>query len=214
MNSKPSNNLQGRIDSLPLGATLPLLPHYYEGEIVIKRPLILDGHGATIMSHKAPVLTIQSNNVVLRNLKVKIANAIKSNDPYSECAIFVEKGWEVVFENVEVRGSIIGLPVEEGLWRYPQSRTIEISSNKSRSDLIIPVHVPVRCSVVWTIPELDVTPSDLEPGHNEIRVRLLRDLQDDFLRGEPIVASLSARSGIGQDRPRPSLPATRPGIPA
>ena len=184
----PSSHEQDReqfqraLDALLDNAALPLLPREYPGPIVIRRPIILDGQGSTIWSLSGPVIHCQANGVVLRNIRIEVTGT-EGTGQEDRCALKVQPGCGVSLENVEVRGSIIGIPHEEGDWRYPDSLQIGSVPFGSEHDLILRIWVPVPCEISSKISGLEVQPHRLEPGTNEVTLHIERIAKDTLLSG-------------------------------
>src|SRR5258708_6876591 len=121
VHDKGRTAFQNKLNSLPDGAALSLVPGEFPGPVVLHRSVTLDGQGATLWARQGPVLTVAAAGVVLRNLKIEVTGDGDSDHPEDGCALLVEAADGLRVENVEVRGSVIGLPQEAGVWRYPSS---------------------------------------------------------------------------------------------
>jgi hypothetical protein len=174
---------QSNLDSLHDGETLELSPREFPGPIVIRRPIILDGQRATVWSLKGPVISIESDGVVLKNLRVEVTSDAQASRPEEECAIMVQPGRGLLLENVEVRGSVIGLPEEEGEWRYPYSLQLGRLAHGGEHDFLLRMAVPVACRLKSNISGLDVSPHSLKAGVNEVKLHVERLPQDTLLSG-------------------------------
>ncbi|MBC7910085.1 MAG: hypothetical protein H7Y30_06275 [Pyrinomonadaceae bacterium] len=174
---------QDDLDSLHDGETLELSPREFPGPIVIKHPLILDGQRATIWALKGPVVSVESDGVVLRNLRVEVTGEEDAAQPEEECAILVQSGRGILLENVEARGSVIGLPEEEGEWRYPHSLPLGRLAHGGTHDLIMRIAVPVPCRLKSSISGLEVSPHSLKPGINEVQLHIEQLPKDTLLSG-------------------------------
>jgi len=191
---------QNALDALSDGGALELWPHKFPnrefpGPVVIKHPITLDGQGATVWALKGPVLTIQSGGVTLRNIKIEVTGESGSGRTEDECAILNQYRQVVVLENVEVRGTVIGLPEEEGEWQYPHSLRIEQLVGKLAKgvehDLTMRVVVPVTCRIQSDISGLSVEPPSLRRGANDIRIHIEPLPQDTLLNGSISLSTAS-----------------------
>src|SRR5262249_13839385 len=158
---KARDTFQKKLDSLRDGASLQLTPREFPGPVVLQRSVTLDGQGATLWSMQAPALTIAADGVVLRNFKVEFTGEGDGVDPESECAILVQAQKPPVLENVEVRGTVVGLPAEEGVWRYPLSLHVGHVPHGQPFECVLRLVVPVACKVTSNISGLDVVPHQL-----------------------------------------------------
>ena len=94
--------LQARLDQAPPGSVVQLPPGEYPGPMVVRRPLTLDGRGATVWALSGPVLAVDADGVRLRNLRVEVTGGPAAGDP-GACALLVCSGRRVGLENVTVR---------------------------------------------------------------------------------------------------------------
>src|SRR5215217_8338858 len=103
---------QRELDRLANNGTLPLLPREYPGPVAIRHSLVLDGQGSTIWALNGPVISCQAAGVTLRNLRLEVTGASDTNRMENNCALKVEHGYTPRLENVEVRGTVMGIPEE------------------------------------------------------------------------------------------------------
>lgn len=183
--SSTEPTIQEQIDSLPDGDVLQLFPREFAGPVIVKRRLILEGTGAgaTIWSLRGPVLVVDSDGVILRNVRVEVTGLNEVTQPEEACAILVKPGKGLHPENVEVRGNVIGLPKEEGEWRYPFSLQIGQLAYGQEHEFALRIYVPVSCSLISNISGFKLEPGKLSPGPNEIRLRLDRLPKDTLISG-------------------------------
>src|SRR5262245_58218052 len=179
---KARTAFQGKLDSLADGAALQLVPREFPGPVVIQRSVTLDGQGATIWALQGPVVTVAADNVVLRNFRIEVTGE-GGDDPEEGCAILVEAPNGLTLENVEVRGSVIGLPEEEGVWRYPSSLALGQLAPGTEYECVLRIAVPVPCRVTSNISGVEVEPRKLAPGAQEVRLRIERLPADTLLNG-------------------------------
>lgn len=182
---RPLRTLQEQIDSQPDNTILTLWPPNYEyhGPIVIGRSIILDGQGATICGHKGPILSIQSDRVILRNLRIEVTREQDSKNPQENCAILIKSGQSLEFHNVEVRGTVMGILEEEGEWKYPNPLDLGQLAHGQEYDLLLRIIVPVACKIASDISGLQFEPRNLTPGPNEIRLHIEELPKDTLING-------------------------------
>ncbi|MGL5059183.1 MAG: hypothetical protein ACRC62_04300, partial [Microcoleus sp.] len=201
-------SLQQQIDSQPDNATLTLRPRGFEceGPLVINRPIILDGQGATIWVLKGPVVSIQSDGVSLGNLRIEVTGEEGSSNPEENCAILVRSGQNLQFDDIEVRGTVMGLPAEEGEWKYPNPLHLGQLAHGSEHDLLLRIIVPVACKIVSDVSGIEIEPRNLTPGPNEIRIHIEKLPKDTFLDGSIFLVSASLKRRIALTARILSLP--------
>ena len=175
---------QSDLDELKDGATLQLSPREFSGPVIINKRLTLDGQGATIWALRGPVVSIQSDGVVLRNIRIEVTGENRTGRYDDNCALLIEPGRSIRFEkDVEVRGTVSGLPQEEGNWQYPHSVDIGHLACGVDYDFIMRIAVPVPCQIASHISGMDITPGKLSTGFNEVHIHIERLPQDTLLHG-------------------------------
>lgn len=180
---------QSRLDSTANGSVVQLSPQEFPGPVVIKRPLVLEGNGATIWNYTGPVISSQVDGVVLRNVKIEVTGATEAGQSKDGCALWVKPGSNIQFENVEVRGSVIGLWQEEGEWRYPNALLLGPLPFGSEHDLIVRLYVPVPCEIKSNISGVELQPQHLVAGTNEVHLHVERLPQDTLLNGSLFITT-------------------------
>lgn len=188
--------LQESLEAQRKDAVVELPPREFRGPIVLKNSIVINGGGATIWARQGPVLTLKSKGIVLRHLKIEVTDETAGKRPEERSAI-LSKVSDVRFENVEVRGAVLGLPNEEGDWHYPISLPLGQLADYSGHEFKIRVVAPVPCRVVSTFSGLKVDPPALRPGPQEVRLYLDRQPQDAWINAYLILTtSLMRRIGI------------------
>src|SRR5262245_17591327 len=110
---------QDELDLTLDGETVELgTPGERPGPIVVRNPVTLDGRGCTLWAQTGPVVTVAGNNVALKNLRIESTADGADEGPNKGVALRVD-GAGLTLDNVTVRGAVVGLPAEEGEWRYP-----------------------------------------------------------------------------------------------
>lgn len=180
-------DLQAVVDRANPGDSLELLPREYKGPIVLSCPLVLDGRGATIWATRGPVVSVKSPGVVLKDLHIEYTGERGTGAAEQELALAADAVLDI--RGVVVRGSVAGLPQEEGQWRYPFTIPIGDLPCGVECDLILRLAVPVDCRLVSKISGLEVEPQTLKPGAHEVRLKL-EQMRADIL----LVGNLEIRS--------------------
>jgi hypothetical protein len=184
--AKTKKSLQTELDSIRKGAALPLVPGEYEGPISIRNPVDIDGQGSTIWGHKGPVVTINSENVVLRNTTIEVTDEFEV--PQSDgCALLIQSRAKPTLENVEVRGTVIGLHGEEGEWCYPNLLDLGALAYGVKHKFRIRIVVPVPCKLESCISGVRIEPVNLTPGYHDIYCYVERLLEDIMIYGDILI---------------------------
>jgi hypothetical protein len=191
-NSLTRETFQGEIDSAPEGEVLSLFREL-AGPVALKRGVEMDGNGsevaegydgrAVICALKGPVVRIDATGVTLRNLRIEVTAEHPETADNEDCALVVEAGADVRLENVEVRGAVVGLATEEGQWWYPYAVDLGSLAHSQDYDLMLRLCVPVACRISSYISGLEVWPSTLSPGQNEVHLRLSALPKEALLHG-------------------------------
>jgi hypothetical protein len=191
------DTFQQKLNTLPDHSTIQLWPPKaeYPGPIIINRPITLDGQGATLWSKVGPVLLIQSQGVSLKNLRIEVTGEQRSN-ARDQCAILVKSKINLQFDNIQVRGSVMGLPQEEGEWQYPEYLNMGQLAYGKEYHFVIKICVPVACKIVTDISGLNIKNYKLKPGLNSIKVSVENMLEDTLVSGNIFLVSASLKRRI------------------
>jgi hypothetical protein len=161
-----SKKIQDLIDKVKPGGTLKLHPpeQEYQGPIVIRKPITIDGqHSNFWCKEKGPVLSIESNGVVIDDLNIAITGKESKLSGVEACALVVKQGLAVNLNNVTVKGNVLGLDEEEGDWRYPRSIKLSLKPGQPH-DFKVKIIAPVQCKLKSEISGLTIQPSGLKGG--------------------------------------------------
>jgi parallel beta-helix repeat protein len=169
-----TSEMEQLLSQLRDGDTLRLEPPRREvqGPIIIRKPAIIDGQGATIWAPDGPVLQIASPNVVLRNLNLEITNRDAPSDGEKSCALVVQPDLTVALDNVAVRGNVLGLEQEEGVWFCPRNVSLGVLRPAVGHHFVLRLVTPVSCKLISEIDGLVPEQPDLEAGGVTIHLRL------------------------------------------
>jgi nitrous oxidase accessory protein len=104
-----ANILQETIDKAPSGATLKLPAGIYKGNIVINKPLTIVGNDKDVIidgGGVGKVITINSSNVVLKNLTIQNSGKLMHK---LDSAIFISKSKNSEISNCRILNSLYGI---------------------------------------------------------------------------------------------------------
>ena len=190
-------SLQEEIDTTS-SATLTLQPSNQEcaGPININRPLLLDGRGSTIWARQGPVISINSENVRLSNLRIEVTGDEKTENPNQRYAILIGGKHNIQLDNVEVRGEVMGVLGEEGVWNYPHSLHLGKLAYGREYNLCLRLIVSVDCTIDSDISALDLQPHHLQAGPNEVCIHVERLPADTLINGNIFLISNSLKRRI------------------
>jgi len=167
-------NLQTLLDRLGDGDTLKLDPPRGEikGPVVLRKPVVIEGQGGSIWSSTGPVLQVESRGVVLRDLAVEITSRDVNLSGDDACAIKIQPGIAVDLSHVVVRGTVIGLPDEEGTWHFPRNLALGALHSNLAHVLRIKLVTPVPCTLASEIDAIKVEPHALAAGATVVTLKL------------------------------------------
>ncbi len=159
-------NLQDRLDELNDGETLKLDPprNEFKGPLVIRKPVRIDGQHGTICALTGPILQIEAQGVVLRDLNVDVTGRDAPVDGEAACALVVGPRLSVELDNVAVRGNVLGLDDEEGVWRCPHVLQLGPLQPAINHEFKVALVLPIPCIFESEIDGLKVQPQDLPAG--------------------------------------------------
>lgn len=191
IHTKPSADLQRAIDQVEAMGNLTLRPPRgeFQGPIVIRRPLTLNGQGGTIWSPVGPVLIVESEGVELHDVNIEVTSNEHDLEGPRGCALIVRGGHAPQLNAVSVRGNVSGMQTEEGDWWYPRSLRLGKPIAGRSHEYKIRVVVPVPCQFRSEIDGLSVSPSGVKAGPCEVTIRLESLAAGTRLRGTLAICS-------------------------
>jgi hypothetical protein len=155
----------------------------FEGPILLNRPLVLQGQGATIRARKGPLLTVATTGVQLRNLNLEITGDQRRLSGQEACALLVKPGINLVIKDCFARGDVSGIAGEEGRWIYPRSIRLGKLTPHRIHRFLLRCALPCPCEIICEIDGLTASPKrssgggpvhvtlELEPLKPHIRIR-------------------------------------------
>jgi len=191
--------LQDRIDETPSGGALDLdkAVGEYQGPAVLRKPLVLQGHGTTLWAKAGPVLSIEAAaGVQLHDINVEITGTKLDASGPETCAIEVHPGCRLQAVNVTVRGGVIGLQGEEGEWRYPSAIRLGILKAGFEHEFRLRLATPISCRARSDIDGVLVDPEMLSPDSAELLIRIDPLAKGTRLRGNLQLAGPHLRRSI------------------
>ncbi len=127
---------------------------------------------------------------MLREVNVEVTGREADLEGEAACALVVRPGVSVSLEDVTVRGDVIGLDREEGVWRHPRTLSLGTLKAGTAHEFALLLSIPTRCVVECDIDGLHVQPHEIQ--------------------GEPVKWCCAWTRRRGRDAPpRPAYPAHR-----
>lgn len=156
-------DLAGEIAKASPGGTIRIDPPGQEvqGPVVIAKPIIIEGQSGTIWANHGPVVSIESDGVVLRNVGIEITDNTAPLSGAAATALVVKNGLRPTFDHVSIRGDAEGVGGEEGVWRYPRAIVLGLVEAGRPHEFRLRLAVPVRCRLVADIAGLAFQPPEI-----------------------------------------------------
>lgn len=179
-------NIKDLIARAGAGETVQLPSGEFEGPVLINKPLRLIGKNTTVWAKNGAVLDINSNGVIIEDLRVEITEG-------DICGIAVQTSVLTAVNNVEILGSVRGFGSEDGFFDVP--RTIELGEFlcDSENSFLIEVNVPEKTEIVCNIREVRLSTNVLKAGRNTITVTVSDCAAGTLLYGELLFKSMFTR---------------------
>ncbi len=169
------------------------------GPVVVTRDLVINGQGTSVCARQGPVVIVKAGHLALKNLVVEMTGTTGEGGVRGGCVIEVLAQGRLSTENVEVRGSVIGVAQEEGAWELP--RSVAMGRIDCNSDMSIELHLVVgaACKVVSKIEALHVSPEDLNAGPQVVHLAIEGDSirRDTLLHGSIQLVTGAVRRKVG-----------------
>jgi len=200
--SAMSDGLQQQIDAVSQGGvlTLDISRGEYEGPIVVSHPMTIDGQGRSIWCKKGPVISVESDGVVLNNLEIEVTGNEKKLSDDEACALAVNPGVQVGLNDIVVRGHVVGVAEEEGIWRYPRSLRIGTVKANQAHEFTLRIAVPIPCRLKSEIAGMNVSPTSIRnSGVTDLTLKVDALSPGTRLRGSMLMqtAFLTRRIMVG-----------------
>jgi hypothetical protein len=156
--------LQEQIDAVSQGGVLALdvSQGEYEGPVVLSRAITIDGRGRSIWSKKGPVVSVEADGVILSNLEIEVTGNENRLSEEEACALAIKPGVQIVLKDIVVRGNVMGVAEEVGIWRYPRSLRIGGVKANQAHDFTLRLAVPIPCQFKSEIAGLNINPENID----------------------------------------------------
>lgn len=160
-------NLQEKIDNTEEYGTLVLEFNEYVGQVVIDKPITIDGQNSTVCTKRGPVLSVHSEGVSLKNLRLEVTSDAEGGE--SDLALMIKEGISADLEKIKVRGNVSGIVNEDGVWNYPDVLHIWPIVPQKKNYFTFDMDIPISCVLETDIADLKiVNPGLNNPGSNRI----------------------------------------------
>lgn len=167
-----------------------LSPGEYEGPLIITRPCVVDGQRSTLWANNGPVLIVDSASVTLKNLRIEVTGAQEKDHPAASLRSNYE---DTKYENIEINGTVEGLPGETMQWGIPSVIALgDFAANKENS-FSIEFDAPRGAEIIHNLKDVVITPQRIEQGHNTLNITTSNMRDNTILFGEMLIKTGVAR---------------------
>jgi len=171
--AREKSPLQQKIEAAPPNAVINLLPGEYQGPLILKKGITINGNGSTIWCRKGPVLEIEGDLVKIKDLRIEVTDKTPENESLDFVALKILNKQNFLAENIEVHGQIYGETAEEGIWKIPRSINIGKIRSEEPWSCAFRVQIPVKCKFISSNPSIIVSSDTIEPGSQIIKISVL-----------------------------------------
>lgn len=185
-----SIDIQKIIDSAKAGSTVHLPMGEFEGPFRIDKPCNVIGTSTTLWTKRETVISIESNNVTVENLRIEVTQKDVNENEY---VCLISKFKDTKFKNVEIVGNVIGIPKEEGNCEFPKVLNLGKFPALTVSKFKFEVYFPNSVSVESTIDGIIISPHNLNAGFNQLTVEAEKLKDKTYIYGEILFKSIFLR---------------------
>lgn len=182
------NKLQAEFDKN--SGDFILSPGEYQGPLIVRHPCVIDGQMSTIWSEKGPVLIIDSDGVIIKNVRIEITD-LPSN---SMSSIAIQSNYpDTILEKVETNGKLSGFPGETGKLNFPVVIPLGSFAADIENTFSLDIIAPENAEIFCEMQDIFISSDRLQKGKNHliIQTRALRD--NTILYGEIFIQTLVIR---------------------
>lgn len=153
----------------------------YEGTVIINKSGTVECNNSTFWSYGKTTVKIKASGVTLKNARIEVlggnAFAIETDFP------------DLVLENVEVRGNIKGLSSEPENWNLPSLIPLGEFAPECENTFYTDITVPIDCIIMNNLYGIEISPSNLKKGSNQIKITVSPMRCNTILYGEIFIVS-------------------------
>lgn len=192
---------KGGVVSLPCGE--------FEGRFFIRRSCTVNGGGAVLWNSSGPVLIIEADGVSVNNLKVELT---ADDIPEQQHISVYCRGKNASFSEVEVNGSVIGIPEEEQYWGMPKMLDLGRLPAERRESFSVEIYSPVEAEIRCGIYDMKLSQDVLSRGYNNITLTVEKIRSGSIIYGNIFIISdltgitrkiFISGEAVGADEPSP-----------
>ncbi len=173
-------NIQKLLDSDQDVVILP--PGEYKGAFSVSRPCTIEGSNTTLWNDNDTVLTINSENVVLKNIHVELVAS------HENCFSVSTEHKDTVYENIEIYGPVHGFGYEDSVPEI--SRQIKLGNFCAdfENSFILDLYIPkVSPTISVSVKDIQIENTSYSFGINKIKLRTGEMPPKTFIYGDLVL---------------------------
>ncbi len=172
------------------GSEFILTPGEYQGPLLIDRPCMVDGQGATLWQNGGAVLQIAADTVSVKNLRVEqVGNAAGA----VAMQILAPKAQNIQLENVQVKGQVTGLAQEAETWVLPGLVALGDFAAGTVNTFALEIEAAAPAMLECNMRDVSLSPAELQTGLNKIVLTVAEMRNNTILYGEIMVKTAVSR---------------------
>ncbi len=172
-------NIQEIFDSQKTKINIPA--GEYKGPLVINKECVINGNNATVWTKESPVVIVEADNVIVKNLKAELTKGDGKN------IAVICKHKNVAFDNFEVFGEIEFY--DKTSTRNDVLRVINLGEFKSNNENIFVRKIVLDSNAIIenNISGLNISPQKLSAGENILELKISPLKNDTVIYGSFIL---------------------------
>ena len=173
-------DIQKLLDSDSDVVILP--PGEFKGAFTINRPCTVEGSNTTLWNDSDTVLTVNSKNVILKNIHVELV-AVRKN-----CFSVLTGFDDTVYENIEVYGPVHGFGPEDSVPEI--SRQIKLGNfcSEFENSFVLDLYIPnTSPSLSVSVKDIKIENNSYTAGINKIKLKTGEMAPKTFIYGNLIL---------------------------
>lgn len=158
----------------------------FEGRFIVRKSCTINGGGSVLWGAVGPVLIIEAENVIINDLKIELTH---DNIPDEQHISVYCRYPDTRFSNVEVNGSVIGIPEEEQYWGIPKTLSLGKLAAECQESFSIEIYAPAESELQCEMHDVSLSRNFLAAGFNTVSVTVGKIRSGSLLYGAVLIKS-------------------------
>lgn len=147
----------------PAGGTAMLPSGEFEGPVYINRPMRIVGSNTTIWAKHGNAVEVSVSGATLENIRLELTNC-KMND------FAISSTQPMAANDVEIFGACRGFGAEDIRFEIPRTIDLGRFAADETNTYTMRMTVPTAAEICCTTPGLTFSPTQLQPGDNQVTI--------------------------------------------